>query len=78
MSNVTEVCTLAQGYKCGIAFTPLPGMPTKKNSADYIAYPWQGLVMRNDPVDKFTYYASGVLISHKHFMTVANKVLPFA
>jgi hypothetical protein len=49
-----------------------------ENAADYISYPWQGLVMRNDAIDKYTYYSSGVLISHKHFMTVANKVAQFA
>lgn len=77
MKNVTEPCMLSNGYKCGIGFQPIRGLPQMPGAAPYLGYPWEGLVMRSDPEDLYTYYAAGCLITHKHFITVANKVSKF-
>jgi hypothetical protein len=75
--QLTEHCILEQGYKCGLSFQTPPSLPKIDNAAPYLSYPWEGLVMRNDVEDKYTRYAAGALITHKHFITVANKVQKF-
>lgn len=74
---MTESCNLPQGFKCGIQFDPVPFAPSKNGYAKYNAYPWEGLVMRNDPNDKFTIFAAGALLDHKHFLTTANSMSQF-
>lgn len=77
LSQFTEPCILDKGYKCGIGFQPIKGLPQMEGAAPYGAYPWEGLVMRNDIEDLYTYYCTGALITHRHFITVANKVMRF-
>ncbi|KAG5668800.1 hypothetical protein PVAND_016726 [Polypedilum vanderplanki] len=74
LPNITELCVVQNGYQCGVQYGVINKAPSRHNAAHYGAYPWEGLVMRNDAEDIYTYYATGALIDHKHFLTIASKM----
>jgi hypothetical protein len=77
LPNVPELCVAQNGYQCGVQFSPVAGSPTRNNTSPFGAFPWEGLVMRNDDEDMYTFYATGALIDQRNFLTVASKVQKF-
>lgn len=77
-NNITEACIVQSGYQCGIQFSPVLNSPYAINAVKFGAYPWEGIVMRNDAEDLYTFYSTGALISDRFFITIASKMQRFA